>query len=133
LKNFNIYCSTAIRLFQGKYSVTYSVTLHYKKLRYLFSNIKLFHFTKNDFPEISKNLAMDLKIILLNYQNYYVKRSSIMNNAAKNFDTLAISLGILYNYFNNLTKLFSDLYLAKFLDILTKPFFTYPFLNNKLE
>jgi len=29
----------------------------------------------------------------------------------------------LYNYFDGLIKLFSDLYLAKFLDISTKPFF----------
>jgi len=36
---------------------------------------------------------------------------------------LAISLNVLYNYFDGQTKLFSDLYLAKFLDILTKPFF----------
>jgi len=45
-----------------------------------------------------------------------------MNNAAKNFAALSSSLGALYNYFNNLTKLFSNLYLAKFLDILTKSF-----------
>jgi len=33
-----------------------------------------------------------------------------------NFEILAISLGILHNYFNSLTKLFSDLYLVKLLD-----------------
>jgi len=32
-------------------------------------------------------LDIDLKIILLNYQNYYVKRSD-MSNAAKNLDVL---------------------------------------------
>jgi len=39
----------------------------------------------------------------------------MMSNAAKSFDILAINLSV-YNYFNNLTKLFSDLYLTKFLD-----------------
>jgi len=44
-------------------------------------------------------------------------KKKLGKNAAKNFDILAISLNILYNYFDGLTKLFSDLYLAKFLDI----------------
>jgi len=47
-----------------------------------------------------------------------------MSNVAKNFDILAINLNILYDYFNIwyfslfniLLKLFSDLYLTKFLD-----------------
>jgi len=43
-------------------------------------------------------------------------------NIAKNFDILAISLTILYSYFDNPTKLSSDLYPAKFLDTLTKFF-----------
>jgi len=30
---------------------------------------------KNDFVEVSKDLAMDLKIILLDHQNNYVERS----------------------------------------------------------
>jgi len=34
-----------------------------------------------------------------------------MNNAANNFDILAISLNYLHNYFDSLIKLFSDLYL----------------------
>jgi len=38
-----------------------------------------------------------------------------MSNATKNFDILATGLSVLHNYFDNLTKLFSDLYLAKFL------------------
>jgi len=41
-------------------------------------------------------------------------------NAAKNFDILAISLSILYSYFDNPTKLSSDLCPAKFLDTSTK-------------
>jgi len=42
----------------------------------------------------SKNLVKytDLIIILFNYQNNYVRRSSAMGNAAKNFDFLTISL-----------------------------------------
>jgi len=43
---------------------------------------------KNDY-KVSKNLDTDLQIILLDYQTYYVERSSIMNNAAKSFDILA--------------------------------------------
>jgi len=42
-----------------------------------------------------------------------------MSNAAKNLDILATSLSVLHNYFG-LTKIFSDLYLAKFLNTLTK-------------
>jgi len=44
-----------------------------------------------------------------------------MSDAAKNFDILATSLGILHNYFDGLTKLFLDL--AKLLDSLAKLFF----------
>jgi len=36
-------------------------------------------------------------------------------NPTQNFNILAISLNILYNYFDSVTKFFSDLYLAKFL------------------
>jgi len=65
--------------------------------------------------------------IVLNYQNYYVGRLSylLMSNAVKSFDVLATSLHVLHNYFDGLTKLFSDLYLAKFLDISTKSFFSF--------
>jgi len=42
-----------------------------------------------------------------------------MNNAAKSFDILTISLSVLYNYFDS-PELFSDLFLAKFLDASTK-------------
>jgi len=35
-----------------------------------------------------------------------------MNNAAKNFDILETSLNVLHDYFNNSTKLFSNLYLC---------------------
>jgi len=37
-----------------------------------------------------------------------------MSNAAKNFDTLATSLNVLHNYFDNLIKLILDLYLASY-------------------
>jgi len=50
----------------------------------------------------------------------------MMSNAAKSFNILiTTNLSVLYNYFNNSTKLFSDLYLAKFFNALTKPFFPY--------
>jgi len=51
---------------------------------------------------------------LLNCQNYDVKRLSIDNNTAKSFDILIISLSVLHIY--SPIKLFSDLYLVKFLD-----------------
>ena len=40
---------------------------------------------KNDFDEVSENLA-NLKIISLDHQNYYVRNSSIISNSAKNVD-----------------------------------------------
>jgi len=50
-----------------------------------------------------------------------------MSNVAKNFNSLAIILSVLYNYFNSLAKLFLDLYLriVKFLDTSAKLFFPY--------
>jgi len=41
----------------------------------------------------------------------------------KYFDIPVTSLSVLHNYFDGLTKLFSDLYLVKFLDSSAKPFF----------
>jgi len=60
-----------------------------------------------------------------------------MSNVAKNFDILATSLNVLYN-FDSLIKLFSDLYLAKFLNISAKSIFPRVmdvciFSNNKLS
>jgi len=46
-----------------------------------------------------------------------------MSNATKSFDILTTSLGVLYNYFDDLTKLLSTLYLAKFLNALAELFF----------
>jgi len=46
----------------------------------------------------------------------------MVSNIAKS-DILATNLSILHNYFDDPTKLFSDLYLAKFLDTSAKPFF----------
>jgi len=42
---------------------------------------------------------------------------SIISNVAKNFDILTTNLNILRNYFDGPTKLFLDLYSAKFLDV----------------
>jgi len=47
----------------------------------------------------------------------------MMSNAAKSFDVLVISLSVLRNYFDNPTKLFSDLYLAKFFNTSAKSCF----------
>jgi len=58
----------------------------------------------------------------LDLQNKYVGCSSIMNNAAKSFDIL-LSVNVQHNYFDGPTKLFSDLYLAKFLVTSAKLFF----------
>jgi len=49
---------------------------------------------------------------------------SMINNAARNFVILATSLNVLHNYFDSSIKLFSDLYLAKFLDFSAKLFFS---------
>jgi len=52
----------------------------------------------------------------LDHQNNYVKRLSI--DGVKSFNILTTNLSVLHNYFdvkqNCQTKLFSDLYLAKF-------------------
>jgi len=61
---------------------------------------------KNDFAEGSKILLdTDLKIILLNHQNDFVRILKVMSNAAKNVDILATGLSVLHNYLNSLTKL----------------------------
>jgi len=62
---------------------------------------------KNDSVVVFKNL--DLKIILLDYQNNYVEKSSIMNKTAKNFDILATSLNLIIlivqqNYFKSISR-----------------------------
>jgi len=60
---------------------------------------------ENDFAEGSKILLdTDLKIILLNHQNNFIRILKVISNAAKNFDILA-SLSILHNYFDSSTKL----------------------------
>jgi len=59
-------------------------------------------------------LNTDLKLILLDHQNNYVGISSVMSNVAKSLNKPIISLSVLHNYFDNLTKQFSDLYLTKF-------------------
>jgi len=59
------------------------------------------HEKKKDFAEGSKILLdIDLKIVLLDYQNNFVRTLKIMSNAAKSFDILTISLSVLYNYFD---------------------------------
>jgi len=58
---------------------------------------------------------------LLSHQNNYIE--SLYLDAAKNFNILAVSSNVLHNYFGQQTKLFSNLYLAKFLDSSAKLFF----------
>jgi len=70
---------------------------------------------------------MDRKIILLDHQNNFIGISSMISNAKKNVDILAISLNILHN-FNDSTKLCLDLFLIKFLDSSAKSFFPYNIL-----
>jgi len=38
---------------------------------------------KNNFAKVSKSLDIELKIILLDHQNNYVRMSSMMSNVAK--------------------------------------------------
>jgi len=81
--------------------------IFYKRYKQLFTRKELKNLARyrseNNFVELSK----------------YVRRSS---TATKNFDFL-ISLSVLRNYLHSLTKLFSDPYLAKFLDYSVKSFF----------
>jgi len=56
-----------------------------------------------------------------------------MSNTAKSFDILAISLSILLNYFNESTKLFSDLCLVKFLNTFERPCFFHLFWSLLLS
>jgi len=92
-------------------------TLCKSSIRRLFNETqqKDYIYRKNDFAEVSKNLDTDLKIISLNNQNNYIGNSS-MSNAAKNFDVPTTRENP--NYFDSLTKLFLDLYVAKFCKII---------------
>jgi len=75
-------------------------------IRRIYSDNILTIHRKNDFAEGSKILLdTDLKIILLNQQNYFIGTLKIMSDAAKNFDILATDLSVLHNYFNSSTKL----------------------------
>jgi len=49
--------------------------------------------------------------------NNYVEHLNIDNKVVKNFNILATNLNVLHNYLDGPTKLFSDPYLAKLLDI----------------
>jgi len=68
-------------------------------------------------------LDTDLKIILLNSIKIIIGRSSGSLEIFKMFCNIAHRANFLHNYFDEPTKLFSDLYSAKFLDILAKSFF----------
>jgi len=57
----------------------------------------------------------------LDHQNKYVERLSTDDNAAKNFNVLAINLSVLHLFRPFLKQTFSDL--VEFLDISAKPIF----------
>jgi len=63
-----------------------------------------------------------LKIILLDHQNNYVGRSSWSLECYNFLQRYLLRLSVPHNYFNT-SILFSDLYLAKFLDTSAKSFF----------
>jgi len=93
---------------------------------------------KNDFAKGSKILLdVDLKIILLDHQNNFVKILKTMGNATKNFDILVTSLSILHFILiikiicriqQNSTKFFY-LYPVKILDLSAKSFLRVRFEN----
>jgi len=64
-------------------------------------SLKTYHFTnkKNDFAEVSENLVRykSENNFLLDFQNNYVRCSSIIGHAAKSFDILATDLSV-HNY-----------------------------------
>lgn len=101
----------------------YTTNLYARKIGYS----HLSNRGKNHFAEVSKNLA---KFRSRNNftSKYLCKMLKHDNNVAKNCNILAISLSILYNYFdsqNGQQTYFITAYLAKFSDIVAKPFFTY--------
>jgi len=49
-------------------------------------------------------IDIDLKIILFNYQNNYIRRSSLVTEKSKLFATLLIIFECILHNFNNLTK-----------------------------
>jgi len=72
------------------------------------------------FAEVSKKFRYKSKNI---YENNYIGHSaSITSKVIKSFDILLTSLSVLYKYSEDSTKLFADLYLAKFLNASVKPF-----------
>jgi len=74
-------------------------------------------------------LDIDLKIILLDHQNNFVKILKTMSNAAKNFDILVTSLSVLHIILIVQQNYFSDLYPAKILDLSAKSFLRVRFEN----
>jgi len=68
---------------------------------------------------------MNLKIILLDHQNNYVERLTLMNNAAKSIFNIVTTRTSYIIILMVQTKLSLDLYLTKFLIASAKPFFPY--------
>jgi len=89
-----------LNLFLCKFRSERTILLKYLKI-YLNTDLKI---CRNNYAEHSQH-----------YEQYVHVKSSI--------DILATSLSVLHNYFDGPIKLFSDLYVAKFLNKSAKPFF----------
>jgi len=68
-----------------------------------FNTIELLR-SKNDFAEVSKNLARYRSENRNNYRRIIVGRLSVDNNAAKSFN-IPVSSNILHNYFDDSNKI----------------------------
>jgi len=81
---------------------------------YSYNFLMIFFHGKNNFTVKYLKISLDLKIILLDHQNYYrkLKHDEQCCKKISNQPTW-----VLHNYFDSSTKLFSDLHLDKFLDI----------------
>ena len=95
----------------------YIIFRHYKNSKSEFVELKIentFLYEKNNFPEVSKNLARyKSENNFIGHQNNYVVISNTISNSTTNFDILVTSLSILHNY---PTRLFLSLSPAECLD-----------------
>jgi len=71
-----------------------------------------------------------MKIILLDYQNNYVKHLSFGYKAAKSFNILSITLNILHNYFYDPNKII-NIYMLKYSSFFS--FTDYPMPSMPLD
>ena len=78
---------------------------------------------KNSFAAVSKNLARYRSENKFYWTIKINRTLKVIARMSKFFAALPIMFEFLPNYFDGSTKLFSDLYLAKFLDTAAKSFF----------